>query len=353
MVTVVMPVRNEAAFIVRSLGAVLEQDYPPERMEVIVVDGGSVDDTPSTVKSMALAAHDAGRSNVFLLHNAKGTTPVALNLGIERAGGSVIVRVDSHCVVPRDYVRQCVRTLRVTGADNVGGIQRAYGTTPVGRAVAAAMSSRFGGGARFHYARRAGWSDTVYLGCFPREIFARVGAFDEEMVRSQDAEFNRRLRQAGGRIWLDPELGVDYHCRETLAALFRQYFGYGFFKARIVMKTRGLASPKQFAAPALVVALTGSLVAATVTGRAVLALAALAPYFGADAAASGWTGSRRLPTVIILPAVFATMHLAWGLGFLRGLWTSTDVDTLNRRRNPGSGDGDGGLITERRLGSTS
>ena len=318
LVTIIMPIRNEAAYIRRSLGAVLAQDYPPERMEVLVVDGMSVDGTREAVGELA-STHP--HISVRLLDNPARIVPAALNIGLRHARGKVIIRVDGHCEIAPDYVRRCVEVLQETGADNVGGLQRAVGETPVGRAVALATSSPFGvGNARFRYAKKPGRVDTVYLGAYRREVFDRVGLFDEELVRNQDDEFNFRLTQAGGRIWLDPSIRSVYYSRTSLRGLWRQYFQYGFYKVRVIQKRRAIPSWRHLVPSAFVLGLAGSVFLAVVTYQPLWAFSVALPYAVANSTAAIWTARYDWRTLALLPLAFATLHLAYGLGFLWGLW---------------------------------
>jgi len=316
-VSVVMPVRNEAAFLARSLGSILEQDYPHSRMEVLLMDGMSTDGTRSEVERLATLTDIP----VVLLENPGRIAPTALNVGLSRARGDVIVRIDGHTIVAKNYVSQCVLALSRSGADNVGGRMQAVSETRFGTAVALATSSAFGvGGARFHYSEREEWVDTVYMGCWPRGVFDRAGLFDEEMVRNQDDEFNYRILQRGGRILLSPEIRSVYYTRTTLKALWRQYFQYGFWKVRVLQKHPRQMSPRHFAPPFLVAAvLTGLFLGAIGLGWGWMG-GLLALYFLASGTASvgvarrgGW---RMLP---LLSIAFATLHLAYGSGFLVGL----------------------------------
>ena len=257
-VTVIMPVRNEARSIGVSLGAVLGQDYPSERLEVLVADGRSTDGTRDIVQSLQRT-----HPKVVLLDNAGGIVPTGFNIALRQARGDVIVRVDGHTEIAPDYVSQCVAELARTGASNVGGRMAARGASPFGRAVAAATSSRFGvGGARFHYSDREEWVDTVYLGAWPRSVFDELGPFDEEMVRDQDDEFNYRLRESGGRILLSPRIRSSYEVRGSLKSLWRQYFQYGYWKVRVMQKHPGQMRLRQFVPPACVFALPVSVAAA-------------------------------------------------------------------------------------------
>ena len=199
-VTVVLPIRNEAAHIGECLAAVLAQDYPADRMEVLVMDGMSDDATRSIVAAIA------GRRpavTLTLLDNPGRIVPAAMNRALDHARGEIIVRVDGHSVIAPDYVRACVDALERTGAECVGGPMVARGTVPFGEAVALATSHPFGvGGARFHYATEVMETDTVYMGTFRREVFGWAGEFDEEMACNEDDEFHYRLRAKGGSLSL-------------------------------------------------------------------------------------------------------------------------------------------------------
>jgi succinoglycan biosynthesis protein ExoA len=320
-VSVLMPVRNEAAFISRSLGAVLAQDYPSDRMEVLVIDGGSDDDTAQIAGDLASHATRAGRPGVRVILNEERTVPSGLNRALEVSKGEIIVRVDGHCVIAADYVRRCVEILAETGADNVGGAQRAVGEGALGTAIALAHSSMFGSGnASYRHADRRGWVETVYLGAYRREVFDRLGGFDTELVRTQDGEFNFRLTQTGGRIWLDPSIQVRYFGRSDLRSLWRQYFEYGLYKVRFMQKRGGFAAFRQLVPPAFVGGLGASLGAAALTRRPGWAGVVLGPYAIANIAASALAARRAPATIAYLPLVFATIHLAWGAGFIAGLW---------------------------------
>ena len=331
LVSVIMPIRNEAGFIERSLGAVLAQDYPPDRLEVLVVDGMSDDTTREIVQrtisqGKRLAddnpiSNSQRRATVSLLDNPSRIVPPAFNIGLRHAQGQIIVRVDGHCEVSPDYVRRCVQLLQETGADNVGGLQRAVGEGWIGQAIALATSSPFGvGNARFHYAKEPGWVDTVYLGAYRREVFERIGGFDEEMVRNQDGEFNFRLIQAGGKIWLDPSIRSIYYGRASLRGLRRQYFQYGFYRMRTIQKRGAVPAWRQLVPAVFVFVLLGSLLLALLTGQPLWMLSVAGPYAVANGLASLWTARRDWQVLPLSPLIFLTLHLAYGAGFIWGMW---------------------------------
>ena len=303
----------------------------PGGIEVLVADGMSGDETREILRSLA-ATHD----NLRMIDNRGGIVATGLNAALASAAGEIIVRVDGHTEIAPDYVRQCVTELSRSRADNVGGRMTAAARGSVGRAVATATSSPFGvGGARFHYSRRSEWVDTVYLGAWRREVFDRIGNFDEELVRDQDDEFNYRLRKHGGRILLSPAIRSVYFGRASLRSLWRQYFQYGYWKVRVLQKHPRQMRPRQFAPPLLTASLLALAAAAPFSRLARRGLAALTgAYAAANLAASVHTArgeSRR--TLPLLPPVFATLHLAYGSGFLAGLarfarrWKDGRVET--------------------------
>lgn len=320
-----MPVYNEAAFIERSLGAVLAQDFPAERLDVLVTDGGSADATVALVS--AIAARDP---RVRLLHNPRRIQAAALNIALDHAQGDVIVRVDGHTILAPDYVRRCVECLETTGAQNVGGPQRFEATTPFGRAIAAAYRSPFSVPSRFTISQRAEYVDTVFLGAWPRAVLERVGRFDETVGVNEDYELNYRIRRAGGRIYLSPDIRSRYYGRQTPAALWRQFFRYGVSKCRVLARHPRSARPRHLVAPAFVAAVIGGGVFGVISRpirrlwALVIGVYALANLIASlrETARNGWSLLARLPFV------FASMHLAWGCGFwiaalrriVRGKW---------------------------------
>lgn len=316
MVSVVIPMRNEADTIGACLDGLLAQDYPPELVEILVVDGVSSDDSRAVIEDYA---RRSGR--VRLLDNPRGIVPPALNTAIRSARGTVIVRIDGHTRVATDYVRTGVETLERTGAQNVGGPMHAVGGGVVGDAIAAATSSRFGVGSYFHYGTEERDVDTVYLGMWPRNIFSSVGMFDEEFVRNQDDEFNYRLRKSGGRIVLNPAMRSWYQNRKSFRHLIRQYFQYGEWKVRVLQKHPRQMSWRHFVPPTFVAMLLGLAVAAPLVGGAGWLLAALAFTYLTTIAVLGCNIGIRAGwrACLATSLAFGIIHLAWGSGFLVGL----------------------------------
>lgn len=317
-VTVMMPVRNEAPFIKRTLTSVLTQDYPAELMEIIVADGMSHDATRNIIRSL-----QPEHSNLKLLDNPGKIVATGLNLALQQARGEIIVRVDGHCEIPRDYVNSCVQHLLSRGVDGVGGPIETIGETRGARAIALAMSSNFGvGGAAFRTVKdRTILVDTVAFPAYTRRAIEKGGPFDEELVRNQDDEYNYRLGKLGGRILLACDIRSQYFSRSSLCSLGRQYFQYGYWKVRVLQKHPRQMLARQFVPGLFVAALLIALFAAafSLVGAWMLGLLASA-YLTANLGASFLAVRRgNWPLGPFLPLAFATLHFAYGCGFLFGL----------------------------------
>lgn len=324
-VSVVMPVLNEARHLRGAVRHVLDQRYDGD-LEVILAVGPSRDDSERIATELA-----ANEPRVRCVPNPSGRTPSALNAAVAASDHDVVVRVDGHSMLPPDYVATAVATLQETGADNVGGLMAAEGTTAFEQAVARAMTTPFGvGPSRFHTGGEAGPADTVYLGVFRRSALQRVGGYDESFDRAQDWEMNYRIRGTGGLVWFSPSLRVSYRPRGSVRGLAGQYRDYGRWRRVVMRQHAGTATPRYLAPPAAVLAIGAGLVLGLRWRPALLVPGA---YVAGVLAASLVTG-RGLPPAawVRLPVVYATMHGAWGVGFL------TSPPTLGRTEPaPGRG----------------
>ena len=315
-VSVIMPIRNEADFIRQSLGSVLTQDYPSDLFEVIIADGMSDDNTRALINEIMTKNPTM---SIKLIDNPQHITPVALNLALAEAQGEIIMRMDGHAVLPPDYITKLVHKLETTEAVNVGGVTVSQTNQRWGQAIALGMSSPFGvGGARWRYSNQEEYVDTVFPGMWRREVFTQIGNFDEELARNQDDEFNFRLRANGGKILLCPDVKIKYYNRSTPRKLMRQYYQYGFYKARVMQKHTLQMSPRHFVPAAFVASLIMGLIFCVVSPLPLLAV--LGSYGVANLGATLWTGRQvKWADRARLPIVFAILHLSYGWGFLRGL----------------------------------
>ncbi|MGE3542026.1 MAG: glycosyltransferase family 2 protein [Candidatus Tectimicrobiota bacterium] len=317
-VSVIVPCRNEQASIEACVRSILAQEDVPGCYEVLVADGMSQDGTRAILQRL-----EQEDKRLRLIDNPAGIVSTGLNAAIRAARGTVILRMDAHTVYAPDYIRQSLAVLHETGAANVGGPALTHSTGYIQAVIGAAFHAPFAvGGGRFHDPTYEGAVDTVPYGCWPREIFQRVGLFDEELVRNQDDEFNLRLRRAGGIIWQSPRIRSWYRPRRSLLALSRQYYQYGYWKVRVIQKHRGLASlrhvvPGSFVSLALILPVLGwRWRLAWVVWLGLLGVYGVSTVTAAllTAARSGW---RLLP---LLPVVFGCYHISYGLGFLHGVW---------------------------------
>lgn len=320
-VSVIVPVLNEERHLADAVARILDQDYPGE-IEVVLALGPSRDRTDEVAARLA-----AADPRVRLVHNPSGRTPDGLNAAIAASSYPVVVRVDGHGLLAQGYVATAVRTLEETGAANVGGLMAAEGVSPFEQAVARAMTSKFGvGGSRFHTGGEAGPADTVYLGVFRREVLEQHHGYDPDFVRAQDWELNHRIRSAGGLVWFTPELSVTYRPRPSLKALARQYLDYGRWRRVVVRQNPGTLNARYLAPPVATLGVVTGLVVAPFWGWA-----AVLPVGYAGLVAVGtlltWKGLPARGRAA-LPLVYATMHLAWGTGFL------TSPRSLGRRTTP-------------------
>jgi len=318
-VTVIMPIRNESNYLTRSLTSILNQDYPFGKIEIVVVDGMSTDGSKEIIRSF-----QERYNNLQILDNPEKIVPAGLNIAMCKAKGAIIVRVDGHCEIAPDYVSRCIKHILEDHVDGVGGPLQTLGETPLSETIAHAMSSKFGvGGSAFRTIRGKDIvTDTVPFPAYTREIVAKVGLYDEELVRDQDDEYNYRIREAGGRLLLAADVQSKYYSRGSLSKLWKQYFQYGYWKVRVLQKHPGQMSLRQFVPPVFVTALLGSVGLSLLFSWGWLPLAIVAgSYLLANLGASVFTAAKKgREHLALLPLTFAILHLSYGLGFLGGLF---------------------------------
>ena len=317
-VSVIIPVLNEERFLKQSVQAILNQNYSGQ-FEIILALGPSKDQTN------VIAQELAKDQRIKLVENPSGRTASALNNAIKNSNFDIIVRLDGHAIVDSGYIKNAVKTLLESGADNVGGLMKAEGTNAFEKSVAAAMTSKFGvGNAPFHVGGKSGEVDTVYLGTFRKSALERVGYFDESFIRAQDWEMNYRIRKTGGKIWFNPELVVSYRPRKNILQLAKQYFEYGQWRKQVTKTYPETVSMRYLAPPVTVSGLIAGFVMvlfSKILDISWLQIGWLAPlvYLTVILLAFLSIGSKigllsRLYLLLVLP----TMHLSWGVGFLKG-----------------------------------
>ncbi len=304
-VSVFIPARDAATTIETTLDSIRAQSFEGE-IEIVVAEGRSADATRDLVTA---------QPDVTVVDNPAGTTPAGLNAALAAATGEVLVRCDAHAVLPAGYVARAIEVLDATGADVVGGRQDAVASDPFTAAVADAHNSWIAGGAAFRTSSEPGPAETVYLGVFRRSTFDRFGTFDESMLRNQDFEFNHRVRAGGGLVYFHPDLSVAYSPRGSLPDLWRQYWRYGAGKRHMLARHPSSIRFRQLLPLGLVLGLLATGVLAVTWSAIPFRL--LTTAYGIALLTSVRAG-RLATSKVKMPAIAATMHLAWGFGFLFG-----------------------------------
>lgn len=319
-VTVVMVVRNEAPFMARALELVLAQDYPRDRMEIIVADGLSDDGTRDV-----LAEYQAKYPFIQVVDNPGRIVASGLNVAIDRSQGELIVRIDGHGQVATDFVSQVVRLMdEHPEAWCAGGPIVHAGTNLFGEAVAVAMSHPLGVGLATHrFEDYEGYVEGAHFPTFRKWIFDRIGKFDEGLVRTEDDEFNYRIAQAGGKVYVSPRVRYVYYVRDRLGNLFRQYFQYSFWRIPVIKKHKKPTTLRQVVPPLFFLAMLVLLVVGIWLRQPWLALALPVIYLVALVAVAISVIPRKgLAVASLVPLAVATMHFAYALGIAYGAWAA-------------------------------
>jgi glycosyltransferase involved in cell wall biosynthesis len=322
-VSIILPIRNESAYIKKSLDALLAQDYPADHMEILIADGMSTDDTRKIIYNFSL---QRPQLKTIILDNPNKIAPTGMNIALRQTKGEIIIRVDGHTIIAPDYVRKCVEHIQKDGIDGVGGFVESIGETHMAKAIAIGMSSPFGVGnsAMRTISGRNMLADTIPFPAYTRQIIERAGFYDEELVRNQDDEYNYRIRKFGGKLLLADDLRYDYFTRTSLKGLWRQYYQYGFWKVRVLQKHPLQMSLRQFVPPAFVASLFISAFLLFFPFPSFILHPSsfiLVLYILANLSASLYAASKHgWKYAPLLPLVFAILHISYGLGFLAGLF---------------------------------
>ncbi|NVB76751.1 MAG: glycosyltransferase family 2 protein [Kofleriaceae bacterium] len=312
-VTIAMPAYNEENYIEACIASVQAQDYPADLIEILVADGRSTDRTREI-----LARLSAADPRIKMIDNPARLQAAGLGLLVKEAHGDIIVRMDVHCEYAPDYVRKCVEALERTGADNVGGAQRAKAKTFFQKALCAALDSPIGtGGVKYRSAEAEGFVDTVFLGAFRRKVFETVGLWDPGAITNEDAELNQRILDSGGQIYLSRDIVVHYFPRDSFKTLAKQYYKYGRGRARTLLKLGTFPTLRPLL-PFLMT--TGAAALVSVPLLWPIAPAAFAAYALATGAEAVRVSRNVGPSAIpLIWAMFPVLHVSHGVGFWSGL----------------------------------
>jgi len=328
-IAVVVPVRDGAHLLRDCLAAIRQQSRTPD--EVLVVVGPSGDDTAEMARTLA-------GPSVNVLENPRGDRASAINVALEAASCDLLAFVDAQARLAPDYLQRAAAVLEDHTIAVAGGPMRPVATTPIGRAMAAALQSPFGvGNSQFHFAGVARDVESVYLGVYRRAVFERIGGYNPALARTEDDDVNARVREAGLRIRLDPSIRSTYRCRESLAGIWRQYHGYGYWKVALAAVRPSSIRPRHIVPAAFVLALLSALVLGAVGWWLAILTLGLA-----------WSGAALVFTLVApgltpgsrtrFPLVALTMHLGYGVGSLQALARWPSLARRVRASAPRGGD---------------
>lgn len=320
--SIICPVFNEEKYIERCINSILLQDYAHENIELLFIDGCSSDKTVEIIQKYA-----DNYKFIKIINNPHKYVPQALNIGIKHSEGDVIIRIDGHCIYPVNYFTTLVHYLYKLNADNVGVLWNTVPAkdTTICKAIAITSSHIFGVGGSKHKigSNKIIETDTVPFGCYKREVFDRIGLFDEDLIRNQDDEFNARLIKNGGKIFLIPELVIDYFARDTLNKTSRMYYQYGLFKPLVNKKLKGAATIRQFM-PAIFT--TGLIFGPFISLFSVFFLyiyiffVALYLSIGLAIGIKMSIVNKDIHLTYSIPFIFLIIHLSYGMGYLQGIF---------------------------------
>lgn len=320
-VSIIIPCRNEEKFIGKCLDSINSNDYPKEKIEVIIIDGMSEDKTRKIAEK-----YKKEYPYIKVLDNQKQIVSTALNIGIQNTQGRYVMRMDAHCIYDKRYISKCINHMEENKKiDNVGGIciTLANSDTIIANSIAVALSHPFGvGNSYFRIGiKQQKYVDTVPFGCYKREVFNKVGFFDEDLVRNQDDEFNLRLIKNGGKILLVPDVISYYYARESLSKIWKMYFQYGYFKPLVAKKLKAVLTLRQLI-PTIFV---GGLIICGIFSLIMkpflwLFIFFVSLYMLTNLIMSLFISIRKgLKYLFILPITFATLHFSYGIGYLNGI----------------------------------
>ena len=315
-VSVVIAMYNEEKFIERCLQSIIDQDYPSDKFNIVIIDGGSTDRSKEIVCEM-MNKFD----NLVLLDNPQRKIAIAFNIGIYHSSNDIIALMSAHAIAQNNYISLCVKHLKETGAANVGGIMDTQGSGLWGECIATGTSSPFGiGNSKHRYSDQSGYDDAGWPGAFWRMTLLEMNGFDESLGLNEDDDLNYRLVKAGYKIFHTPEIKTVYFSRSSLLRLWKQYFKYGFWKIPVIRKYGSFTSFRHFV-PSLFVIVTVCLILNAIYSQNYLYISLiLGIYFSIAIFNSifiAWRESKF--RFLLLPLIYFILHFSYGIGFIAGL----------------------------------
>lgn len=317
-VSIIIPCLNEEKTISKLLESILHQTFPVERMEVVIADGMSDDQTRARIEQFQQAHSEM---SIRVCDNPDRKIPVGLNIAIRAARAPILTRMDAHTLPALDYVEKSVVGLKAGLGANVGGVidVKPSENTWIARSISIATAHPLGvGDAKYRWTTKAGTADTVAFGTYYKKTVESIGYYNETLLVNEDYEFNARLRASGGKVWIDPAIRAVYYSRSTFGALARQYFTYGFWKFKMLRKNPGTLRLRQALPPLFVFGVLMLLLLAVFNSLArTLLLAGLGAYLVILTCASLKVAILQKDATLVVGVISAimSMHFSWGAGF--------------------------------------
>lgn len=320
--SIIIPCRNEQKFIDKCLESIIANDYPKDKLEVLVVDGMSEDGTREIINGYAQEYEF-----IIVLDNPKKITSGGLNTGIKHANGDFIIWMSAHNHYEKDYISRSIEFLKKYGADNVGGIINTLPrrNTLIGKTIVTSLNNKFGVGNSYFRLRnnKPRWVDTVFGGCYRRDVFDRIGLFNENLERGQDMEFNLRLKKAGGKTLLVPDIVSYYYARSDIKSFWRHNWTNGVWAILPFLYSNAMPVSWRHLVPlAFVMSLLGSAILGFIAKPFLWLFLIILSSYGLASLASSFQitfQKKDIRYLIIMPFIFGMLHFGYGLGSLWGI----------------------------------
>lgn len=326
--SIIIPTYNEEAYIEECLKSLEVQTYDLNLFEVIIVDGGSTDNTLKKI----IRFKEKSKLNILIKENKNKTAPYAMNIGIKAAKGEIIIRIDGHAYVEKEFLEKCVDTLkRNSDVCCVGGRIETISKNDIGEVISLAMSSPFGvGDAKFRYSNEETYVDTLAFGAYKKNIFDEIGLFDEEFVRNQDDELNYRVIKSGNKILLNPDIKSYYYSRNSLKKLYNQYFQYGYWKIKVIKKHKNISSLRQLIPAIFILSITSFFLLSFLNNLFTYILMfelILYGIFSLIFSVKKLKFMKKKSYLLKMPIIFCILHVSYGVGYIFGIF---DFILLNK-----------------------
>ena len=319
-VSVLLVTRNEKDYIKMSLLSLINQSYPKECYEIVIVDGGSTDGTLDIVNELQ-ELYNTDSFHIIVVNNPKKILSAGWNIGIKSAKGKFVTRIDAHATAAPDFIEKSIETMNRVDAACVGGKLTSISLNGEEDIISYVLSSPFGvGNSSFRVSEVEGYADTAVYGLYKKEIFEKAGYFDETMVRNQDIEMHNRIKREGEKFYFNPAIKSTYYTRNTVKKMLRQAFGNGQWNMVLLKRGCGALSIRHLVPFAFVLSLVGSIILGFVLslfwilGIVIILLhLSLGLYFATKK-------TNKFVQIITMPFLFISLHLAYGVGYIRGIF---------------------------------